>query len=96
LNTKTDTSCSAEGQADKIETQGQELGASAGIKKSSFSNLDAVAPTSLTLCGHMSLHSTPVFEDPGVLEAKILAKQDISRAMKLLFRSLQILIREYL
>jgi hypothetical protein len=85
------------GQLDKIKAQGQEPAASASIMKSRFNNLDGVvAPMSLALCQHMSLHSAPVFEDLVVLEAKTLAKQDVSRAIKLLLCSLKILIRDYL
>lgn len=64
--------------------------------KPRFDNLDVVvAPRSLTLCRHMSLHSTPVFTDLVMLDVKTIAGQDISRAIKLFFYSLQILIWEY-
>lgn len=85
------------GQLDEIRNQGQEPAASAGITKSRLNNSDGVvAPMPSTLCQHMPLHSVPVFEDPVLLDAKTLAKKDVSKAVKLLLYSLRILIREYL
>lgn len=101
MNTKVDTILRAMqqlSQSDKTETQDQDQGlkASANTTKSGFNNLDVVvAPISLTLCRHLSLHSTLVFDDPVILEAKTLARQDLSRAIKLFFYSLQVLIWEY-
>jgi hypothetical protein len=43
-----------------------------------------------------ALHSAQDFEDPVILKADTLAKQDVTRAVKLLLYSLEILIREYL
>lgn len=82
---------------DSTEIQRQELGVKASIKTSSFNDLDvAIKPLSLTLRDDLSLHSALLTKDPAVLEAKTLAKQDLSKAIDLLLYSLKILVQEYL